>query len=162
MTLDTRIVLGVLALISVCALSTAGIAGAAQCTLSATPLAFGKYVPSSTKPSDFSATLQITCTAAGTAPTSVHGTIRLASRQAGPLGRKLNNGNGALIYQLYLNPARTEPWGNDVGAAMSFSGIVSPNSAFRESFTVYGRLPAGQSHAWTGKYSDQVMVILDY
>jgi spore coat protein U-like protein len=66
------------------------------------------------------------------------------------------------MYQLYLNPARTEPWGNDAGATMSFSGIVSPNSMFRESFTVYGRLLAGQSHARTGNYGDQVMVVLDY
>jgi spore coat protein U-like protein len=162
MKLDTRIVLGVLVFISVCTSSTTGIAGAAQCTLSATPLAFGKYVPSSTKPSDFSATLQITCTAVGIAPTPVHGTIRLAGRQAGPWGRKLNNGSSALIYQLYLDPARTGPWGNNVSNAISFSGIVSPNSVFRESFTVYGRLLARQWSVRVGNYSDQVMVILDY
>jgi spore coat protein U-like protein len=138
-------------------------AGGASCGIAATPLAFGNYVPSSGSPTDFTATITVTCTASGATPVPVSGTINLTGA-GGPAGRHLTDGPHQLRYQLYLDPARSVPWengGGGVGAA-SISGAVSPTTPFRQAVTVYGRILARQSEAHVGNYADHLTVILNY
>jgi spore coat protein U-like protein len=125
--------------------------GGAGCSLSATPLAFGKYVPSSGSPSDFTATITVTCTASGATPGPVHGTISLLGA-GGLSGRQLADGGRRLRYQLYLDPARTIVWESGSGGdgTASVSGVVSPTTPCRQTFTVYGRIRARQSEARVG------------
>jgi spore coat protein U-like protein len=156
---------GVLTAFAVLALSCATPAyagGGANCTLSATPLSFGKYVPFSGSPADFTATVTVTCTASSATPVAINGTIGL-SGAGGASGRQLSAGAARLRYQLYLDPARTVPWG-DAGSsdAMTFSNIVGPTAPFRQTFTVYGRILARQSNASVGNYNDHIAVMLYY
>src|ERR1700724_3520549 len=81
-------------------------AGGASCALSATPLAFGQYVPYRSAPVDFTATITVTCTSAGGAPVPVLGSISLS----GPSDRELSDGPRHLRYQLFLDPSRTTVW----------------------------------------------------
>jgi spore coat protein U-like protein len=136
--------------------------GGVSCSLSATPLAFGKYVPSSGSPSDFTATITVTCTASGTTPVPIHGIISLLN--ASRLGRHLTDGGRRLRYQLYLDPARTLTWESDSGGdgAVSVSGVAGPTNPFRQTFTVYGRILARQPEARVGNYTDQLTVVLNY
>jgi spore coat protein U-like protein len=137
-------------------------AGGASCGLSATPLAFGNYVPASSSPTDFIATITVTCSASGMTPVPISGTIKLTGA-GGPASRHLTDGAHQLRYQLYLDPARSVPWG-DVGGvgAAAISGVVGPATPFRQALTVYGRILARQSDTRVGKYADQVIVILNY
>jgi spore coat protein U-like protein len=137
--------------------------GGAGCSLSATPLAFGKYLPSSGSPSDFTASITVTCTASGAAPVPIHGTISLLGA-SGPAGRQLTDGGRRLRYQLYLDPARTIAWESGSGGdrTASVSGVVSPNTPFRQTLTVYGRILARQSEARVGNYADPLTVVLNY
>ncbi len=158
--LGWRIALGLLA---ASAAATANAAGSARCTLSATPLIFGQYVPSRNLPSDFTATLQLTCVASGTATANVEGTIGLI----GPGGssiRHLADGGRRLRYQLFADPARTIPWGDGAGDTQtkSVSGTVGPAAPMRHTFTIYGRILARQSDAAVGNYSDRITAVLDY
>ena len=151
------IALAVAALAPVTALA----AGGASCGLTATPLAFGNYVPSSNSPTDFTATITVTCIASGAAAVPISGTINLTGA-GGPSGRNLTDGAQQLRYQLYLDPARSVPWGNGGAGAESISGVVGPTTPFRQAFTVYGRVLARQSAARVGHYADQITVILNY
>jgi spore coat protein U-like protein len=59
-------------------------------------------------------------------------------------------------YQLYLDPARTRPWGD--GAA---GGIAGPVASSATTLTVYGLLFGGQ-RVPTGQVTDTVQAILSY
>jgi spore coat protein U-like protein len=138
-------------------------AGDTSCSLFATPLAFGKYVPSSSAPSDFTATITLTCTASGTAPVPIQGTIALTGA-GGPPGRQLTAGARRLRYQLYLDSARTVLWGDGTGGSgtVSISGVAGSSTPFRQALTVYGRILARQSDAPVGNYADQITAVLSY
>jgi spore coat protein U-like protein len=135
----------------------------ANCSFSATPLAFGKYVPTSASPSDFTATISVTCTTSGPTPAPIRGTIALAGG-TGPSVRQLTDGVHRLRYQLYLDPTRSVLWGDSNGGSStaSISGIVAPTTPFRQVLTVYGRILARQSDASVGIYADQITAVLNY
>jgi spore coat protein U-like protein len=155
-----RLVISCLALLaSTPALGQGG--GGASCTLTATPLAFGTYAPSSGQPADFSATLTVTCVSSGSTPVPVKATIALSG---GESGRRLTGGTRSLRYQVYLDPARTMPWGDGAGdgAVASVSGLVSSQAVLRQTFTLYGRILGRQNDARVGDYSDRITAILTY
>ena len=134
-----------------------------SCSLSVTSLAFGKYVPFSGAPADFTATITVACSATGQAAASIRGTVSLAGA-TGPSGRELSGGSHRLRYQLYLDPARTVSWGDGNGGSGTgtVSGTVGQGTPFRQTLTVYGRLLARQSNASVGQYTDQIAVVLNY
>ncbi len=138
-------------------------AGGANCSLTTTPLAFGKYVPSAGSPADFTATISVACTASGPTAVPIHGTITLTG-PGGPAGRQLTSGTHTLRYQLYVDPGRTSPWGNGSadGGAISISGVVNLATPFRQVFTIYGRVLARQSTVKVGQYADQLTAVLTY
>jgi spore coat protein U-like protein len=138
-------------------------AGGASCSLTATPLVFGNYVPFSSRPADFTATVTVTCTTSGAAPVPLQASIAVIGK-GGPSGRRLSNGVYALRYQLYLDPARTMPLGDGSGGGdvISMSSVVSYNAPFRRAFAVYGRILARQSGATVGHYVDRITAILTY
>jgi spore coat protein U-like protein len=148
-------------LICLIASAPAAAAGGAVCSVFATPLVFGQYVPSRDGSLDFTATVTVTCAASEAA--SVEATIALVGR-GGPGGRELVDGPHRLRYQLYLDPARTIPWGDGSGGSRSRSITlsVSPTTPARQSYTIYGRIRGRQPQAMVGHYSDQVTVILNY
>jgi len=120
-------------------------------------------VPFDGAPSDFTATISVTCTTAAVAAEPLDGTIALIG--AGTRGRhQLSQGSHPLDYQLYLDPARTAPWGDGSGEGqlLPVSGMVGPTTPYRRAIIVYGRIPALQASAAVGRYSDQVTVMLDY
>lgn len=137
--------------------------GGANCALSTTSLAFGQYVPSRSSPSDFTATISMTCTASGAAPVPVLGVISLTG-SGGAFGSELADGPNRLRYQLFLDPARTVLWGDGGGAShtQTVSGVVGAATPFRATLTVYGRVLARQSDAAVGAYADQITAVLNY
>lgn len=136
-------------------------AGGAHCEMTATPLAFGRYSPTSDSPADFTATLTVTCSSQGAEPVAVEGAIALLG---GATGRRLAGASGELRYQLYLDPARSRPWGDGAGGGQTapVSGSVGPNTVFRQTTTIYGRILARQSQATVGAYSDRIDAVLQY
>jgi spore coat protein U-like protein len=159
----TRDCLTALVVLAALAPAPARAGGGINCSLSATPLAFGKYVPSANSPSDFTATISLTCTTSGPAPAPIHGTIALAGG-TGPSLRQLSDGVHRLRYQLYLDPTRSALWGDgngDSGTA-SLSGVVGRAAPFQRVLTVYGRILARQSDASVGSYADQITAALNY
>ena len=153
----------VLSMLAIPTAASARSSGSVTCTLTVTPLQFGEYVPFLGAPTDFTASMTVTCTTTGTAAEPLDGTIALIGpgRRG---GRQLLQGSSQLDYRLYLNPARTVPWGDGggEGTVLRISGTVGPTMPYRQIMVVYGRIPGRQTSAIVGRYSDQITALLDY
>jgi spore coat protein U-like protein len=134
-----------------------------SCSISTTALDFGQYVPSRNGASDFTATIQVNCMSPGEAPVAVQGSISLIGRGANGR-RELTDGAHRLSYQLFLDPARTIPWGDGSGESrtQTISGVAGGATPFRATVTAYGRILARQAGASVGSYSDQITAVLSY
>ncbi len=160
---DQSGILAAALLLGTLAAAPADAAGTASCSLSATTLVFGNYLPFSSVPTDVTATITVNCTATGSTTVPIAGSISLTS-VSGFNSRQLSDGTNALRYNTYLDPARTTFWGNGSGLGRTepVSGVVGPTTPFQQAFTVYGRIPARQSSARVGTYLDQITATLNY
>ena len=140
----------------------AAAAGRATCVIATTSLAFGQYVPSRPRPSDITATVELTCAATGGGTATIDGTISLIG--GGPAGRQLADGPNRLRYQLFTDPARTIPWGDGSGgtSTRTISAQVGPTTPLRQTLTIYGRILGRRHEAEVGNYADQITVVLNY
>jgi spore coat protein U-like protein len=129
-----------------------------NCTISTTALAFGSYDPiaaNASTPMDGTGTVTITCTKGAT--TTIGLDVGSNSPGTGTT-RAMLAGGVKLDYEIYTDSARTTVWGNS-GASL-FTPAAAPNKNPR-SFTVYGRIPAGQDLP-TGTYADAVLATVNF
>jgi spore coat protein U-like protein len=136
---------------------------AVTCAATATGVAFGNYSPLQTTASTSTGTVVVNCSATGAA-----GTVTLLfDLSAGMSGsyspRKMFSGTHSLSYNLYLNTAHTQIWGNGTGGTSTISTTltVTPRRGAQASQTVYGMIPSGQDVA-AGSYSDTIVVTVLY
>jgi spore coat protein U-like protein len=122
------------------------------CSVTATGLNFGVY-RASNGPVAFTGDIRVQCS--GGAATF---TVALTAGSSGNIAlRQMHAGNGAVLrYQLYLDAARTRPWGDGI-----IGGIAGPVTGTSVELTVYGLLFAGQ-HVPAGQVVDTVQAILNY
>ncbi|WPZ14834.1 spore coat U domain-containing protein [Nitratireductor rhodophyticola] len=101
---------------------------------------------------DATGEVDVTCT-----PGSAY-TISLDGGNAGapPTQREMSKGTETVIYGLYRDAARSQPWGSTAGTTVSGSG-----SGSGQSFTVYGRVPPQHTPS-PGTYVDTVVVTVTY
>jgi spore coat protein U-like protein len=128
-----------------------------NCTISTTPVAFGAYDPVVVNAStdlDSTGTVTVTCTKGATATVG----LDLGSNASGSTRQLRDGGANVLAYELFQDPGRSTVWGNSGGAL--FSAGAAPSKAPR-SFTVYGRVPAGQDVP-AGNYSDTVVATVNF
>jgi spore coat protein U-like protein len=137
--------------------------GNVQCSLATTPLQFGFYAPHQKAPADSTGTITITCTTSGVETERWSGAITLTVSEPSS-GRHMKQGDLPVAYQIYLDPARTLKWGDAAGNgnALPVGGTVGPTTAYRETITIYGRIPALQRAARVGHYADAVTAVLNY
>jgi spore coat protein U-like protein len=127
-----------------------------NCTISSSPLAFGAYDPVVAQAStalDGTGGVTITCTKGAAATIG----LDLGSNASGS-ARRMASGSERLAYELYQESGRSTVWGNS-GAAL-FTPPAAPSKAPR-TFTVYGRIAAGQDVA-AGNYSDTVVATVNF
>jgi spore coat protein U-like protein len=70
-------------------------------------------------------------------------------------------GSSHLNYNLYLDSAYTQIWGDGTGGTVTKSDNIGGLLGSSISYTVYGRLPGGQNVP-AGVYSDTVFVTVIY
>jgi spore coat protein U-like protein len=102
---------------------------------------------------DTTGEVSVTCTP-GTAYT-----VGLNNGQTGtdPTARRMTLGSQAVIYGLYRDAARSQPWGGTVGTD-TLAGIGAGTA---QNLTVYGRVPP-QTTPSPGVYADTVVVTVTY
>lgn len=131
---------------------------AANCTISASPLAFGAYdqiVVNASTDLDTTTTVATTCTTGSSAMITLsEGANKGSSSTAALPVRQLTNGTDLLAYSLYSDSGRTTAWGNTAVAAPTGTGGA-------ETTTVYARIPAGQKKP-VGSYADTVVATVTF
>lgn len=128
-----------------------------NCTISTTALAFGSYDPVAAHAStnlDGTGTVIIACTRGAAATIG----LNTGSNASGST-RRMANGTEYLTYEVYKENARTNVWGNSGGAL--YDAGTAPSSA-PQTFTVYGRVPAGQNGAIAGSYADMITATVNF
>jgi spore coat protein U-like protein len=150
------------------------VTSAASCTVSAPVLAFGTYDPLSATNLDSSNVVTVTCVWSAGGGGGTQNVTPVISLNAGlPPGtyaqRLLRTIAGdTLNYNLYRNAARTTIFGNGTGGTVTGgtapTTLSLPNSGAPRTGTrtVFGRIPAGQSTAVPGSYSDTITVTVTY
>lgn len=129
-----------------------------SCTISLIAVAFGSYDPIGTHATvylDGAGTVTVACTR-GTTPVRIdlgNGDYYLGTR-------RMSIGSDFLDYGLFTDPGRASSWGAGLGAN---GGRVIGASAniFPRTYTVYGRIPAGQDVS-AGDYVDTVVATANY
>jgi spore coat protein U-like protein len=130
------------------------------CALSVvTDVAFGTYDPFNATALDTNGQLNVTCSGSGNTPTFT------VSLNTGNLGsytpRRMSSGPETLNYNLYINTARTTIWGDGT----SGTSVVSETRNCKNAgcnYIVYSRIPALQTTAAVGAYSDSITVTLTF
>lgn len=118
---------------------------AAACSATATDLAFGQYDPFAAAPLAGTSTVNVTCTNLHPYSFSVPTPTARSMARVG--------GGASLSYGLYNEAGHTTGFGNA-------GPIAGTGSA--QSYTVFGRIPAGQTTAIVGDYADSVTVTVTY
>ncbi|MDB5542404.1 MAG: hypothetical protein JWQ89_4131, partial [Devosia sp.] len=101
---------------------------------------------------DASGDLDISCTPGTNYSVGLDGGLTGATD---PAQRAMTSGGRAITYGLYLDPARTEGWGELAGTTVAGTGTGDT-----EALTIYGRVPP--QVAGPGAYSDTVVVSIFY
>lgn len=129
---------------------------AKNCSITTTAVAFGSYDPAVTNATtslDGTGTVVVACTkGAGTRISLGRGA------NASGLTRRMRGATAFLTYELYKNAERTTVW--RTGATNGLTIPAAPSKAAR-TFTVYGRVPAGQDVV-AGPYTDTVVATINF
>lgn len=138
------------------ALALPGGARAANCSLAtAGALAFGTYDPFSTAPLDSVGTITYRCSKGQPVR------ISLGAGQSGAFAwRHLRSGAEVLRYNLYLDAARSQVWGDGSATTATGPGVVVDTGSADQTY-VFGRIPPEQDVA-VGVYADTVVVTFDF
>jgi len=123
-----------------------------SCSISGTGLNFGLY-RATNGPVAFTADIHVQCFGG---PATF--TVALTGGSSGnPRMRQMRASDGTVLrYQLYLDAARTRPWGDEAQG-----GIAGPLTSAAATLTVYGLVFGGQ-HVPAGQMIDTVQAILSY
>jgi spore coat protein U-like protein len=154
----------VLALVGLLA---AGAAGAVDCSITTTGVAFGTYDPTLPTPNDATGDLTVVCTYTSGGGSRVDYAIALSTGFSGSyVQRLLRSGPATLSYNLFDSATYTRVWGNGLGGTGLAAGslTVGPGvgNGVREAIhPIYGRIPAQQAPA-IGEYTDTIVVTLTF
>jgi spore coat protein U-like protein len=125
-------------------------------TVTASNLVFGNYDPFAASATDQTNVVQVTCTN-GTPYTIA---LNSGSTSGATIANRLMaNGPNTLNYNIYTTNARTTIWGDGTSSSVTQAGTGNGTA---QSYTAYGRIPAGQTAKPTGNYSDTVHVTVTF
>ncbi len=140
-------------------LSLASVVAQAACQVTIGHLSFGPYDAFACTDSCTSGALTVHCSMSPaptvrvrSAPSAVSGTFNpRRMRQAG--------GQETLAYNLYVDPAGTQVWGDGSGGTLTLNENVQAGRPWR--VTIYARIPPGQD-VTPGTYTDTLSITIDF
>jgi spore coat protein U-like protein len=139
-------------------------AQAANCTVSATGISFGTYIPSTPGPTDNTGSVTVTCSAVFQV---VNYTIALNAgvNSSGSFGnRRMSSGGSFLSYQIYTGATRSTVWGDGTGGTATVSDSYGCFFCVNQSrnYVDYGRLPGLQWSAAPGFHTDTITATVTF
>ena len=140
-------------------------AQAGTCTISATGVSFGTYIPSNASPTDITGTVTVTCSSTINETISYEIALNPGVNSGSSFSnRRMTNGATFLSYQLYTNSTRTTVWGDGTGGTSTVTDRFRCNRCTnrKENYTDYGRLPGLQWNAAPGFYGDTITAMVTF
>lgn len=134
---------------------------AATCTLAVNPLPFGTYNSLLVTPTSSQANMTVSCQS-GLLELVSYSLALSAGNSGNANARYLLNGSYHLNYNLYQDLLHTRLWGSGTDAYSSTLNITTILTPFSTTLTVYGSIPAGQTSAGAGSYSDTITATLNF
>jgi spore coat protein U-like protein len=129
---------------------------AVSCSVTASAIAFGTYTPLTASPS--TGTISITCVSVvGTSPATI-GLDKGASITFA--ARIMSSGGNTLSYNLYLDAAHTQIWGDGTGGSLVDMLNLTQGLLTTTNATVYALVPSQDPAA--GSYTDTITVTVSY
>jgi len=125
---------------------------AANCSVSATGVAFGLYDTSSATPRDGVGDIAVKC------DLLTAYSVSLSTGSGSYADRRMTTPGGTLGYNLYTDLLRLLVWGDGSFGTLAAAGVGTVGTAH---LPVYGRIPA-QQNVGVGSYSDNVTVTVTY
>jgi spore coat protein U-like protein len=137
--------------------------GVASCSVTATSVAFGAYNPTSSVPLTPTGSVSVSCQLVSGLSLLVGYTITLSTGSGSYTARKMIGTATPMTYNLYLDSAMTQVWGDGVtaGTVSKSDGYLLGLGNVVNSYNVYAKLPALQLVA-AGSYADSIVVSISY
>ncbi|HLI12673.1 MAG TPA: spore coat U domain-containing protein [Alphaproteobacteria bacterium] len=133
-----------------------GLAAPKQCTVTATPVRFGTYLPFASADTLANGAVSYSCTA------STPVVITLDRGSSGSYNpRTMRQGASLLAYNLYLDPPNKLIWGDGTGGTGFYTNATPPPNT-TITLGVYGRIPAQQHAVRPGTYMDTITVQVQF
>ena len=126
------------------------------CSVSSGAVVFGRYDVFANTPLDTTGSITLSCTQPAPGPViriSAGGSSSFASRS-------LTRDSESLRYNLFVDAARTEVWGDGTGGSSTRS-VTSPVDGQMYTLTIFGRVPPRQNVP-AGSYGDSLFVTVDF
>ncbi len=132
-----------------------------QCSVAATPVAFGDIYPLSPAATGSSSSVTVNCSAAVTLTVSWR--VDLSAGGGSIAARHMARvGGGTLNYNLYTDPARSIVWGENEQGVSSSTTLDLFGYAPPTVLPVYARVPGSQTLVPPGSYSDTIQVTITF
>ena len=131
------------------------------CTVTVSTVSFGFYRPSDTVPDDSTGTATVFCQSGAKATYTLKMSVGSIPTKG---SRTLSAGADTLNYDIYLDSARTQKWGDGTNGTVFVRDTMNiPNDRTGRTFTypIYGRVPPGQQKN-LGSYLDSITATLNY
>ncbi|HXY97172.1 MAG TPA: spore coat U domain-containing protein [Steroidobacteraceae bacterium] len=129
------------------------------CSAGTTGVAFGTYTPLTPTPLASTGSVTVQCFVFGGTATV---TVDLSAGASGNYTtRTLTSGTYTLNYNLYLDAAHTQVWGNGSGGSLIDTLTLNPGFPTTVTATIYGAVNALQDPA-PGSYADTITVTVNY
>jgi len=131
-----------------------------SCSVSTTGIAFGNYNPVAGISTDSSGSIRVQCILL----LDLAGSYTIALSPGGSASyvqRRMSNGGSLLGYNLYIDSARSQIWGDGTGVSQIVTNNFAALLAVDQTTPIYGRIPAGQNVA-AGSYADSIIVTITF
>ena len=127
----------------------------ANCTVSTSPVAFGS-IDTLGGNHDAAGSVTVNCTNGASWSADANQGSGTGATMA---TRRMTSGANALTYRLYTDAGRTTIWGD---GSTGTAAVAGTGTGSAQNFTIYGRVPSGQTSVRAGSYSDTVSVTITY
>ncbi len=131
-----------------------------SCSASTSDVTFGVYDPNASTPDDAAGTVSVNCTGV----VALFGSVDVAASaglSGNPARRVMKQGQNTLEYNIFVDSARTLPFGDGTSGSSRLSASLNGLLLFGRSFAVYGRIPRNQ-RVRAGTYSDAIVITVRY
>jgi spore coat protein U-like protein len=127
------------------------------CSVSAIPVTFGNYDSSLSSPLNAIGRITMSCEPGLTYTIKIDPGIH-SGQSFNTRKMHLAGGSDTLEYNLYMDSARREIWGDGTGRTVTQIGTGTGSN---QNFNVYGQIP-GKQIVKVGSYSDSVTVTVEW